>query len=653
MPKIKQVQTSMVAGEVSPKMFGRIDIDQYFNGCAKARNVYVIPQGGVFRREGLEYIDNTETNQAARLVSFEFSTVQTYLLVFTPGQMDVYRDGVNQATVTSSPISGLTADIISEMKFTQSADTLILFHVDINPIEITRSSHTSWSAANVSFDYIPKHAFSGASQSAKTTSLSFTAQATADQYKLTDAGAGFLSSHVGQRVIANFGVFEITSYTDASNVIAQVLSDPSGTTSTTSWILETGYENVWSGSRGWPTCGTYFQGRLWLAGGSRPQTAWASVVGSYYDFSLNKGDASDAIDVTIDDDRVNSIQNIFPGRSLQLFTTGGEFFVKGGSLDEPITPGNIQILKGTLHGSESTTPVSVDGSTIFIERGGAVVREFVYTDLEQSFIANDVSRLAPHLVNSPTRMAVRSATTSLPSPYVYMVNNDGTMAVMAISRQEKILAFTLFETEGTFEDVVTVDRDVYVVVARTINSSSVRFIEKLNSDHYLDASVRVDNGSPTTSWSGFDHLDGEEIEVRADNYVFDNETPSSGAITTDSATILEGGLGFSSLFQSMPLDGDIGGQTLTGEWKRLISVNIRLNESRNIIVKRTQSNGSVTTYKPGFRQFGSDVLDDPVQNYTGWKKVYIGGVDRDSQITITQEEPLEFNILSCTFEFGN
>lgn len=654
MPRVRTPQTSFVSGEVSPKAFGRTDIEQYYAGAAELKNVYVTTQGGPLRREGLQYITNTNGNAVSRMISFEFNNIQTYLLVFQPSRMEVYKNDVLQTTVTTGRVTDLTNTIIDEMKWTQSADTLIIVHEDLEPIEITRTSDTVWNVASVTFDFIPQFAFSGTTQTSKTTSLSFTAQPEVDTYKLTATGEFGASDIVGQQVLARSGIFQIIESIDSDNVIARILVEPSAFTATTDWILEEGYEDVWSSTRGWPATTTFFQGRLWFGGGARPQTLWGSVVGDFFNFEQGKADAADAIDVTIDDDRVNAILNIFPGRDLQIFTTGGEFFVQGGAIREPITPSNVEIKRGTLHGSEATTPVSIDGTVLFVERGGAVIREFVFSDLEQTFVANDVSRLAEHLIKSPSRMCTRNASTDLPTPYVYMVNNDGNIAVLAISRQEKIIAFTEFTTEGEFEDVVTVDREVYAIVKRTVNGSTVRHVEKFNRDHFMDASVIVDNGTPTTTWTGFSHLNGETIKVRADDFIFQDEEVASGGFTTsESATVLEGGINFAAKIKSLPLDAQVPGGTLTGLYKRLVSVNIRLNESRNIIVETTRNNGVTKQYKPAFRTFGAGVLDQPIPLYTDWKRVFIGGVDRDVQVTITQEEPLEFNVLAVVYEFGN
>ena len=142
--RLKTVQVGFTSGELDPVLLGRIDKELYYKGAAILRNVYVNPQGHLTRREGTYYVDNTTSNAVSRMVDFEFNTVQKYLLVFTVGQFKVYKGDVLQATVTAAPISSLTLAQIQEMKTVQSADTLLLFHKDIQTIKIVRTSHTTW-----------------------------------------------------------------------------------------------------------------------------------------------------------------------------------------------------------------------------------------------------------------------------------------------------------------------------------------------------------------------------------------------------------------------------------------------------------------------------------------------------------------------------
>lgn len=579
MANYRFLKTSFVSGEVDPTVHGRVDNEIYTKGAKRLRNVYVRPTGGAFRREGLEYIDTTTSSAAGRLVPFEFNDTQTYMLVFTAGEFKVYRTDSNsvQATVSSAPISSLTADMIKEMNWTQSADKLFLVHKDIQPIEITRTGHTAWTAASVTFSNIPTH----------------------------DYGSGA--------------------------------------------------EAVISATRGWPRSVCFYKGRLVLGGlKSRPQTILMSKVGDYFDLDEGTGLDDEAINITIDDDRVNVIHAVFPGRGLQIFTTGGEFTIRS-ELNDPLTPGNVadQLFKETLHGSGNSNsatvkriprPTSVDGATVFVETGGQVVRQFVFNDVEQSFNANNISILSSHLIDDPVAMDIRRSDTAHPADFLYLVNSDGTCAVLNSLREQNLLAWTLFETDGDFEDVAVSGRKTYFIVNRTINGSTVRYIERLNAANTMDAS-KVQTAASTTSWSNLSHLNGETVKVRGDDYILEDAAVSGGDLTSsESVEELEAGLDFAAIVTPLPLEVIVEGQNFLGEWKAPVFANILLYQSRDIVV-----NHGSKRYVPAFREFGDSVLDEPVALYDGWKKVYLGGVKRDLEIEITQDEPLELNVLAVHF----
>lgn len=651
MARFRQVQASFVSGALDPSMTGRVDTDIYTKAAKKLDNVYVRPQGGAFRREGLEYWDGTTSNQQARIIPFEFNNLQTYVLVFTPGEFKVYRTDVTgtvQATVSSSPVSALTADQIRGMSFVQSADTLILFHPDVKPIQITRSSHTSWTAANVSFSNIPPHNYGSLTTS--TPMGNITPDVTTGIVTVSGSGTAFDSSYEGQFLNLPKGgrilVKTVNSTTELEGVVRVELA---GTSSVSSgdWELETGYEDVMSATRGWASTGTFFKGRLWLGFvGERPQTILASKIGDFFNFDIGSGLDDEAINITIDDDRVNVIKHFFAGRGLQIFTSGGELSIRS-QINEPVTPSSIagQLTKETLHGISDVKPISVDGTTVFVENSSAVVRQFVFNDVEQSFRAPNISIISQHLLNDPVSMDVRRATNSEPSTYLYVVNTDGTVAVLNQLREQDLTAWSSFSTDGSFEDVAVSGRKTFFIVKRTIDGNTVRFLEVLNPDHFMDASVLQTSGSPTDSWSSLDHLDNETIVVRGDDFILDDETVSSGSITTsDSVSTMEAGLSFFAEVQPLPLDIIVGGQSYAGEWKSVQKINIQLLDSRNI---KVDIDGTVT--RPPFRSFGEDVLDDPVSLFTGWKQIIAGGIRRDTDVTITQEEPLEFKILGFSY----
>ena len=657
MAKLRTLQASYVSGEFDPTLLGRFDIGDYRKGADKLRNVYVRPQGGAFRREGLQYVAQVNNNDEARIIPFQFNDIQTYILVFTAGRMDVYRTDSStlQASITASPIDNLTNDILNEINWTQSADTLLLFHQDLEPIKITRTSDTAWTAENQTFDNIPVFAFDGITELIGMGTI--TPDVTTGEVVVTGAATSFDSSYEGQFINMPKGgrifVRQVNNANSLEGVVTIELVNTDAVPAT-QWNRDTGYEPVMSSTRGWPRSGTFHKSRLVLGGlGQRPQTILMSKIGEFFNLDVGEGLDDEAIDVTIDDDQVNVIRSVFSGRGLQVFTSGGEFSVRS-DINEAITPRTIanQLQKETRHGSSIIRPVSVDGAVVFVERedpddagSGRIVRQFVFNETEQSFNAPNISIFSQHLVSNPVAMDIRRSTETQPSNYLYMVNDDGTCAVLNSLREQSLLAWTLFETEGNFEDVAVSGNRTFFVVQRTINGQSVRHLEVLNADHKLDASALQTEGSPTTSWSNLDYLDGESVKIIGDSFILENETPVSGSVTaSESVSTLEAGLSFIARIKHLPLAVEIQGQNWAGEFVNPVQANVRVFESRDFIVKHGGQ-----TVKPVLQEFADEVSEADATLYTKWLKVYIGGVDREASVEITQEEPLELNVLAVHF----
>lgn len=684
MAKIRTVKTAFVSGELAQQVFGRIDKDFYFKGADKLRNVYVDPLGGVYKREGMRFIDSVYGTGKAKIIDFAFNTEQVYLLVFTDKRLRVYKDDVMVADITSTILNNITEDKLQDIKYAQSADTCIITHESIKPIKITRTSHTNWTIEYVDFGFTPTHAFNGVTVTEPDGSIRFS-NLVGNYVKITlipntvstqvlayyrPFGGGpvyrtvtttvgvfrFNSSHVKQTIIGKTGgIYAIKEYISPTEVIGDILVEFPGDDSTTGdndsmtlesseWQLETGYEDVWSDVRGYPKTTCFYQGRLWFGGSKdRPSTLWGSKTDLFFDFDIGGGKADDAIDVTIDDDRVNAIVNIFPGRNLQVFTTGGEFYVPQTETD-PIKPENVMLQKSTLHGSSKVKPVSVDGGTIFIESSGRVVREFIFNELERSYNARSISLLSSQIIQQPVAMAVRQSRDTSPADYVYIVNSNGTIAVLNILRSEQLLAWSLFETNGIVEDLVVVSRDVYLVTRRTVNGTDKRFIEKLDKSYYLDAGIKATTSEPQLSHSGFNVLAGQDVKVRAESFVLaDNKIKNNGSIDIElDYREIEVGYGFQVLIRLLPVDIDLGGKTLTGDWRRIVYALIKTYNSRSFEVHCGRN-----IMRPVFRNLGSNLLDKPIEPYNGWKKIYLsGGIQRDATFDVIQNEPVDFDLIA-------
>ena len=156
-----QVQSTLNRGELDPKVIGRIDLEQYYQGAETAENVVCIPQGGLAKRPGQEYIGTALEVEfpvgSVRLESFSFSVNDNYLLVFTPGYMQVYKDDVLQTDINGTGNSYLvtpwSGSDVGEFDYIQSADTIIITHPDTEPQKIVRQADNIWSLNDALIEY--------------------------------------------------------------------------------------------------------------------------------------------------------------------------------------------------------------------------------------------------------------------------------------------------------------------------------------------------------------------------------------------------------------------------------------------------------------------------------------------------------------------
>jgi hypothetical protein len=406
-----------------------------------------------------------------------------------------------------------------------------------------------------------------------------------------------------------------------------------------------GAEAVWSSGRGWPRSAAFWNQRLWFGGSkSRPSTIWGSTIAGFFDFGVGTNPA-DAIEVTIDDDQVNAIENVFGGRTLQVFSQAAEYFSPV-TLDQTVTPTTFKLERASRHGSSFPVPVSSDGATLFVDQAGRVVREYIFLDVEQSYISDDISFLSEHLIRQPVAMGLQKSQERLAGEYVYFVNGDGTIAVLNRRRSQSFIAWSLWETLGEYEDLAVVGNEIYVQTLREIDGSDVRFIEKFDFDYYTDAGTIL-TGTAETEWTGLTYLEGESVYVRSqENYpLLPNTVDSSGELVTESAQDgIEVGLPWTPQIRTLPPHS--ANSNMIGQRRRISSAFFNLKDSDGFTVT-TQSGEEIRVSLP---RFGDVVFDEVVPKFSGWKRVPIRGFSREPYIEITQPNPVDLELLSLTLE---
>ena len=661
MARFVTVQTNFTAGEIDPLLRSRIDIKSYENGLETAQNVLCQPQGGITRRSGLRYINalpNSGTESAAngvRLVAFEFSTSDSYMLAFTHNRMHVYKNG---ALITNINASGnnyldtsgvsLSSAILANMCWTQSADTLIVVHEDLAPIKIVRGgTDATWTASAISFDSIPKYAYT---LSVSNPAGTLTPSAVSGKVTLTASSAVFSAGSVGQYLnVVPQGRAKIVQFT-STTVVNAITEFPFFNTTAVAngnWELESGYENVWSAGKGWPRTVTFHQGRLYFGGSkSRPSTVWGSKVGIFFDFEGTEGLDDDSVEATLDTNTFNAITDIISGRDLMIFTTGGEFYVPQQGL-EPITPTSFFVSTTGRAGSKQGIRVQqLESGVLFIQRQGKILSEIAYSDTQLTYLTSKISLLSGHLLKNPTRMALRRAVDTDENDLLLITNStDGTIAAYSIMRSQNVIAPSEFITAGgEFLDVGVDITTIYTVVKRTVSGTAQYYVERFDPTLLTD-SAKTGGVASTVSMS---HVVGKEVNVLLDGIVQANQTvPGGGTVTFPraSASSYEVGLPITVQATTMPIDLKIQSGTRLGFKKRIVEVNALVYETQNMVI-----NG----IEVPFRSFDTaSTLDADVPDYTGTKVLHgILGYSTEAKITVTQSAPLKFTLLGLEYKIG-
>ncbi len=271
MPRTTLALTSFVSGEFSAKMDGRSDFDKYSSGTKTLENFLIHPQGAATRRVGTQFIAEVkDSTKKTRLIPFEFSTTQTYILEFGDQYIRFYKDkgqilSGGSAYEISTPY--LEAELF-DIKFAQSADVMYIVHPNHETNKLSRTGHTSWSLDEVVFTDGPYLA-------PNTTAITLTPSATSGSgITITASTNAFVSTDVNRLVSFSNGYARITAFNSATNVTADVEDDFDNTTATTDWKL-----GAFSDTTGHPSCVSFFEQRLVFAGTiSEPQTLYFSTL---------------------------------------------------------------------------------------------------------------------------------------------------------------------------------------------------------------------------------------------------------------------------------------------------------------------------------------------------------------------------------------
>lgn len=447
------------------------------------------------------------------------------------------------------------------------------------------------------------------------------------------------------------GVARVTRYTSVTSVICDVISDFGATSATADW-----YEGEWSDYRGWPTACGFADGRLFWEGLNK---IWGSVSDDYYNFDDDTEGDSGPINRSIGFGPVDNIRWMLSLQRMVIGSDGNEIVCKSSSLDEPLTPTAFTMRSISNQGSSNVQPLVLDKNGIYVQRGGLRLMELSLQQNDGEYGSNDLNTLSPEICEPNI---VRIAIQRKPDTRIYCVLSDGTMAILVYDRAENVTCWIKDDTDGSYEDVAvlpgqTADTEdfVYFVVNRTINGSTVRYLERQaferdcqggSLNHQADAYYEYSGASATTI-TGLSHLEAKEVVVWGNSKDLGTYTVSSGSITlSEAVTSCIIGLAYTAQWKSSKLAYAAALGTALGQKKKINQL--------GVILRNTHYQGL---------QYGRDftLMDELPQNLDGANTAadtvhshydhvgfeFPGSWDTDSRLCLQAQAPKPCNILAA------
>jgi len=665
MARVAVQLTNFTGGELSPRLDGRNDLQKYPTGCKTLENMIVFPHGSAARRSGTQFVAEVkDSSKETRLIPFEFSTTQTYMLEFGDQYIRFYKDNGQilsggSAYEISSPY--LEAELF-DIKYAQSADVMYICHPNHPVKKLARTGHTSWTLTSVDFQNGPfmDHNIETTTITASHTTVGTSGNLTLSSTTGVNSNQGWLATDVGRLVHFKDGHYKITSYTSPTVVVALSIVAPSSASASTDFAL-----GSFSDTTGHPSCVTFFEQRLVFAATlSQPQTLFFSKSGDYENMDDNYHGTvadDDAIIYTIASNQVNAIRFMTATRTLIIGTAGGEFAVSGGGTDIAITPTNILIKKQSNNGAANVDALAVGNATLFLQRARRKLRELAYNFDVDGYVAPDLTILAEHISEGGFKQLSYQQE---PNQVIWGVRNDGQLVGLTYQREQQVVAWHRHIFGGTFssgntvcDSVATIPTDdseyqTWVINKRTINGATKRYVEYIHqydfdetddtSFNFLDSQLSYD-GSPVTTISGLDHLEGETVSILADGATHPDKTVSSGSITLDrSASKVKVGLSYTSLLQTMRIDAGSQNGTSQSKTKRIYEITARLYESIGVEIGPDLNNMERIPFRSS-----ANAMDSGINVFTGDKEIeFRGNYETDGFIFVRQTQPLPLTILS-------
>lgn len=655
MTKQLQLQNNFSHGELDPRVYD-VDLSIYYKSAKYVRNLYVRPQGGLTRRHGSNYL-YTLSSGDNKFATFVYDANTAYLFVLEDSKLLIFKQTDKGLTFVYNVTSPYTAAQLPNVKFAQVTRTLYFVHPDVPPQQLTRgATDTDWALAALTFQNPPVFDYSSNYFTASFTLSSTVAGTTST---LTSTTSVFTAQHVGGLFLSIGdasnpndapGLARITAFTSATEVTTTIITAFNSTTNpgSTSYLGEQAFSTV----RGWPSAVGSAQSRLCLGGASQaPNVIAMSKINAPLNFNvLDETDADGGLMYTLPGENHNVIQWIVSNKTVQIFGSKDTFSTTSSVIDNSNMAFSLQTDKGS---SNLVQPQTLDNDVFYVQDGGKAVMRHVFTPVSGTYASSNQSIFASHLIKNPVSSAILSGDSLDNADYLFLVNSDGSLAVLQSLAEQNVLGWSLCATgddmhdlssinpnKGKYKSIIALNNVIYVIVERIVNTETKYYIEELDFNTHMDCTITQTLASPGTTITNLAELEAETVKVIADGYLLKNEVVTNGQITIDRpSSNVSVGLAFN--VQLTPLPVNVLGSKTKYLPKRIVRTWVNYYQSLGIYVDGTPI--------PELK-FGPNVLDTVPSPKDGTYDARLEGWSPNVTYDITQIDPLPFLVTGIGYE---
>jgi hypothetical protein len=483
----------------------------------------------------------------------------------------------------------------------------------------------------------------------------------------------FRPSDTGAYVRINGGLCKIIQYQSPAKARAKILVTLTSANSDDAWEMD---REEWTNDLGYPSSCAFFQQRLFFA---RNQRIWGSVTADYENFGRSPNAVggtvldSDSVAIEIASERVDSILWLTADQYLMVGTVGSvwKFGAQGDSvISGIITPTNTVAMRQAPYGCADIQSLLVGDTVVYVTREGGKVRELAYNLMAGKYDSPDLTVFAEHITRPYlTGMAL----THSPFTTVWFTRSDGELIAFSYERDEKVLGFSRFVTDGEYEStavITTPDKEdqIWVIVKRTIGGQDKRLVEYFapvlfdnhpdgaglmekagglgapsgyysgDSKDYIGVDCSLSySGPPVRTISGLNHLEGKTVSIQAEGGVHRDRVVSGGSVTLDyPASLVRIGLPFVSDLAPMSLEAGAEDGTSQGKMKRIHKLGVRFLNTFGAVWGPDEDHLTPVPFGAGGvpKLFTGDVIFE-----------FMGGYDRSGSLFIRQSLPMPMTIV--------